>query len=61
MTTLKQLIINLIGSYEPVVTTLEDGSEVVQYDITYIAAAFIFVIAIFCVFKVIGGLICSNR
>ena len=26
MTTLKQLIINLIGSYEPVVTTLEGGS-----------------------------------
>lgn len=61
VTYLRDLIQNLIGTYEPVVTTLTDGTEIVQYDIEYIVSGIIFILLIWSIFRLIGGLICSNR
>lgn len=60
MTYLKSLLADLFGSYSPIVTTLQDGSEVVQYDIEYIASAVIFIILIWSLLRIIGGIICNK-
>lgn len=60
MTYLKTLLADLFGSYSPIVTTLQDGSEVVQYDIEYIASAVIFIILIWSLLRIIGGIICNK-
>lgn len=60
ITTLKSTLIELLGSYVPVVTVLSDGTEIVQYDIAYIFSGIIFVCVVVSVFKIIGGLICKQ-
>lgn len=60
MTYLKSLLADLFGSYSPIITTLQDGSEVVQYDIEYIASAVIFIILIWSLLRIIGGIICNK-
>lgn len=60
MTYLKTLLADLFGAYSPVITTLQDGTEVVQYDIEYIASAIIFLILIWSLLRIIGGLICNR-
>lgn len=60
MNYLKQVLESFLGTYTPIVKTLSDGSEVVQYDIEYIAAALLLIICILCIFKLIGGLICNK-
>lgn len=58
---LKDLMFAILGPYNPVISTLHDGSEVVQYDIQYIVTAIIFVIVLWSVLRIIGGLICSKQ
>lgn len=61
MTSLQSIIQNLLGTYEPIVTTLEDGSQTVSIDFEYILSALVFLICIYSIFRVLGGIICSNR
>lgn len=60
MNYLKSVLESFLGTYTPIVKTLSDGSEVVQYDIEYIAAALLLIICIWCIFKLLGGLICNK-
>lgn len=60
MTYLKTLLSDLFGSYSPIITTLQNGDEVVQYDIEYIASAIIFIILIWSLMRIIGGIICNK-
>lgn len=60
MTYLKSLLADLFGSYAPIVTTLQNGDEVVQYDVEYIVSAIVFVILIWSLLRIIGGLICNR-
>ena len=60
MSYLKTVVEDLIGSYTPIVQQLSDGSEVVQYDISWIVSAVILVICLWSIFRIIGGLICNR-
>lgn len=60
MDVLKNVLSDLIGEYSPIVTTLSDGSENVQVDYGWIAAAIIFIIAFYSILRVVGGLICKK-
>lgn len=60
MTYLKSLLSDLFGSYSPIVTTLQNGDEVVQYDVEYIVSAVIFIVLVWSLFRIIGGIICNR-
>ena len=60
MTYLKELVSNLLGTYQPIVQRLTDGTEVVQYDINYIVSAVIFVIVLYSFFRILGAIICNK-
>lgn len=60
MTYLKSLLADLFGTYSPIVTTLQNGDEVVQYDVEYIVSAVVFVILIWSLLRIIGGIICNR-
>ena len=60
MTYLKSILVDLFGAYSPIVTTLQNGDEVVQYDIEYIASALIFTIVLWSLLRIIGGIICNR-
>lgn len=60
MNYLKPIIQNLLGTYSPVITEINDGAEVVQYDIEYIVTALVFVIVLWSLLRIIGGLICNR-
>ena len=64
---LKSVILSLIGPYETIITdyTYETSPSGIQYhsvsierDISWIWSCIIFVVVIFCVFRIIGGLLC---
>lgn len=63
----KSVMLGLIGDYESVVTdyTYQSGSYVshsidITPDYSWIAACLTFVVVVFCVFRLIGGLLCSR-
>lgn len=62
MTTLKSLIIALFGSYSPIYYTDANGVDIIPYgisgvDFEWIAGVFLFALTLYCVFKIIGGII----
>ena len=64
-TTIKDFLDAILGTYIPMVTTLPDGSVVpldgfAGVDYPYIVRACVFLITIYAVYKIIGGLICKN-
>lgn len=61
VTYLRDILFVLLGPYQPVISTLADGTEVAQYDIQYIVTAVVFVIVLWSLLRIVGGLICSNR
>lgn len=60
MTYLKSIIADLIGTYQPIVQKLSDGSEVVQYDVNFIVSAVVFVIVLYSFFRILGAIICNR-
>lgn len=63
----KSVMLGLIGDYETVVTdyTYQSGSYVshsidITPDYSWIAACLTFVVVVFCVFRLIGGLLCNR-
>lgn len=62
----KSVILGLIGPYETVITdyTYEDENSnifhavTVERDFTWIWSCILFIVVVYCVFRVIGGLIC---
>lgn len=60
MTYLKSIISDLLGTYQPVVQNLTDGSQVVQYDINYIVSAIVFILVLYSFFRILGGIICNR-
>lgn len=63
----KSVMLGLIGDYESVVTdyTYQSGSYVshsidITPDYSWIAACLTFVVVVFCVFRLIGGLLCNR-
>lgn len=54
---MKDALLEIFGTYEPVVVTLPDGSAVACVDFAYLAGVALFGICLFCVFKLIGVLL----
>ena len=64
-TTIKDFLDTILGTYVPMVTTLPDGNIVpldgfAGVDYPYLIRAGVFLITIYCVYKIIGGLICRT-
>lgn len=64
-TTIKDFLDSILGTYIPMVTTLPDGSViplggVAGVDYPYLIRAAVFLLTMYCVYKIIGGLICKN-
>lgn len=53
---MKSVLYNLFGSYDPIVVSLTDGSEVVTPDYEYIFGILLFSLVTYCVFRLIGGM-----
>lgn len=60
MNYLKPIIEDLLGTYTPVISTLQSGEEVVQYDVVYIVTAIVFIIVLWSVLRIIGGILCNR-
>lgn len=54
---MKEALLQIFGTYEPVVVTLPDGSAVACVDFAYLAGVAIFGICLFSLFKLIGVLL----
>lgn len=64
--TLKVLVVNLIGAYQPVEYTLSDGSTVIPAgfagcDWVFIASVGLLCLSIYCVFKLVGVILNAIR
>lgn len=64
-TTIKDFLDTILGTYAPMVATLPDGTIVpldgfAGVDYPYLIRACVFLITIYCVYKIIGGLICKT-
>lgn len=66
ITTLKQLIIDLFGSYTPITYQIEDSSgnllEVIPsgsagVDWTWIAGVLLFALTFYCIMRIVGGIL----
>ncbi|NCB42933.1 MAG: hypothetical protein EOM59_09970 [Clostridia bacterium] len=56
---MREVIINLFGSYTPEIVEVLEGDivkEVVVPDYEYIAGIFLFALVTYCVFRLIGGM-----
>lgn len=61
ITYLSQIIQAFLGPYNPIIVyDSEQAIEYVQYNIEYIVTAIIFIIVLWSVLRIIGGLICSK-
>lgn len=64
-TTIKDFLDSILGNYNPMVTVLPDGSVVplggfAGVDYPYLVRSAVFLITIYAVYRIIGGLICKN-
>ena len=64
-TTIKDFLDSILGTYIPMVATLPDGSivplgGVAGVDYPYLIRAAVFLLTMYAVYKIIGGLICKN-
>ena len=57
VTTLNDILVNILGPYNPIITILSDGSESISIDWSYICTAVVFCIGLYSVFRIIGSLI----
>lgn len=59
---MRSIIVDLFGSYEPVVYQDADGIDIVAsgmagVDWTYLSGVILFGLTLYCVFRIIGGLL----
>lgn len=54
---MKEALLQIFGTYEPVLVTLPDGTAVACVDFAYLAGVAIFGICLFSLFKLIGVLL----
>ena len=47
----------IFGVYQPIVTTLSDGTEIVTTDWGYVCRVAFVVVICFCILKIVGGFI----
>ena len=64
-TTIKDFMDSILGEYVPMVTILPDGSTIplgglAGVDFPYLIRAGVFLLTMYCVYKIIGGLICRT-
>lgn len=64
-TTIKDFLDAILGTYTPMVASLPDGSVIpldsfAGVDYPYLVRSAVFLITIFAIYKIIGGLICKN-
>lgn len=64
--TLKELLSNLIGAYDPVVYQLDNGTSVIPdgmsgVDWEYLGALLLFIVSFYCVMKLVGVIINAIR
>lgn len=64
-TTIKDFLDAILGTYIPMVTVMPDGTVVplggvAGVDYPYIIRAAVFLLTMYAVYKIIGGLICKN-
>lgn len=62
ITRLVDIINNLLGTYSPIYYVEPNTQEVVvSVDWSYIVSAVVFIVVLWSVLRMIGGLLCSNR
>lgn len=62
ITRLVDIINNLLGNYSPIYYVEPNTQEVVvSVDWSYIVSAVVFIVVLWSVLRMIGGLLCSNR
>lgn len=54
---MKEALLEIFGTYEPVVVTLPDGTSTACVDFAYVAGVVIFGLCLFSLFKLIGVLL----
>lgn len=64
-TTIKDFLDTILGNYNPMVAVLPDGTVVplsgfAGVDYPYIIRSAVFLLTMYALFKIIGGLICKN-
>lgn len=64
-TTIKDFLDSILGTYIPMVASMPDGSivplgGVAGVDYPYLIRAAVFLLTMYAVYKIIGGLICKN-
>lgn len=53
---MKSVMVDIFGTYTPVVYTLSDGTSCTGADWSYIAGVAVFCICLYSLFRVVGGL-----
>lgn len=53
---MRTAMLNIFGTYEPIIITLENGDTFACVDVAYVASVATFGLCLFCLFRLMGTL-----